>query len=139
MPGVFAAGNVLHVHDLVDYVSEEAAMAGQRAAAYIKEFGKQETAPFSGRVPVAYSGGIRYIVPSFIDPGNVRGWLKIRFRVGDVMQNRMVVLYINGEPALKKKRRIMAPGEMEEIVLTEKLIRTYDAVETIEIRAEEDK
>ena len=139
VPGVFAAGNVLHVHDLVDYVSEEAAHAGESAAAYIREFGTGAVKTAEDvRIPVTFSGGIRYTVPAFIDPGRVSKWLKVRFRVGEVMQNKKIVLYIDGEPVMSKKRRIMAPGEMEELVLTEKLLQAHEDIKTIDIRVEED-
>ena len=140
VPGVFAAGNVLHVHDLVDYVSEEAKLAGERAADYVAACGDGFTAPEDGakRVPVTFAGGIRYTVPSAIDPGKIGNWLKIRFRVGDVMQNRKVVLYLDGEPALTKKRRVMAPGEMEELVLTARHAQAHPDLKSIEIRVEED-
>ena len=124
VPGVFAAGNVLHVHDLVDYVSEEARLAGESAAAYIRECGDAMCREEGGtaRVPVKYSGGVRYTVPCSINPAKVGNWLKIRFRVGDVMTDRKVVLYLNEKAVLSKKRRVMAPGEMEELVLTRKLL-----------------
>ena len=139
VPGVFAAGNVLHVHDLVDYVSEEAAHAGESAAAYIREFGTGAAKTAEDvRIPVTFSGGIRYTVPAFIDPRRVSKWLKVRFRVGEVMQNKKIVLYIDGGPVMSKKRRIMAPGEMEELVLTEKLLQEHQEMKTIEIRVEED-
>ena len=139
VPGVFAAGNVLHVHDLVDYVSEEAALAGESAARYIREADAAGLAKESAaRIPIGFDGGIRYTVPSSIAPEKVGKYLKIRFRVGGVMQNRKVVLYLDGEPALSKKRRVMAPGEMEEIVLTEKLLKQHENLEKIEIKVEED-
>ena len=59
-------------------------------------------------------------------------------RVGDVMTNRKVVLYIDGEPVLKKKRRVMAPGEMEELVLTKKALSAHTDIKSIEIKVEED-
>ena len=141
VPGVFAAGNVLHVHDLVDYVSEEASLAGKSAAAYIAECGDAMCVSDENRagVPVTYSGGVRYTVPSSIDASKIDKWLKIRFRVGDVMTNRKVVLYLDGKPALTKKRRVMAPGEMEELVLTKKLLSEYAGFASAEIRIEEDK
>ena len=141
VPGVFAAGNVLHVHDLVDYVSEEAQLAGESAAAYIRRCGEgmcpQEDS--SEAVPVKFSGGIRYTVPSSIRPEAVGPWLKIRFRVGDVMTNRRVILDLDGETALTKNRRVMAPGEMEELVLTKKLLNAHQNLRSVEIRIEEDK
>ena len=141
VPGVFAAGNVLHVHDLVDYVSEEASLAGISAARYIEACGDAMCASEEGqeRVPVTFSGGVRYTVPSSIDPDKIKKWLKIRFRVGDVMTGRKVVLYLDGEPVLTKKRRVMAPGEMEELVLTKKLLNEHAGFKTAEIRIEEDK
>ena len=141
VPGVFAAGNVLHVHDLVDYVSEEAKLAGESAAAYVRECeqaqeaGERET---SERIPVGFSGGIRYTVPSYIDPCRAGHWIKFRFRVGDVMTNRRVVLAIDGESVLSKKRRVMAPGEMEELVLTKKVLDAHPDMKSLEIRIEED-
>ena len=129
VPGVFAAGNVLHVHDLVDYVSEEAKLAE------VQEAGEEENAV---RIPVGFSGGIRYTVPSFVDPDRVRHWIKFRFRVGDVMTNRRVVLAIDGETVLSRKRRVMAPGEMEELVLTKKVLDAHPDMKSLEIRIEED-
>ena len=141
VPGVFAAGNVLHVHDLVDYVSEEAKLAGESAAAYVREYGEAQEAgeeENAVRIPVGFSGGIRYTVPSFVDPDRVRHWIKFRFRVGDVMTNRRVVLAINGETVLSRKRRVMAPGEMEELVLTKKVLDAHPDMKSLEIRIEED-
>ena len=134
VPGVFAAGNVLHVHDLVDYVSEEAGLAGESAAAFIKESG---SSPVS-RVPVEYSGGIRYTIPCSVDPQHVGKWLKFRFRVGEVMTNRKVVLYLDGRAVITKKRRVMAPGEMEELVLTKKALDEHEGFSSLAIRVEED-
>jgi len=140
VPGVFAAGNVLHVHDLVDYVSEEAGLAGSCAADYIAACGegKWEADETGNSVPVTFSGGVRYTVPASVDPAKVKHWLKIRFRVGDVMTNRRVVLYLDGKKALSKKRRVMAPGEMEELVLTRKLLDEHSDFTSAEIRIEED-
>ena len=141
VPGVFAAGNVLHVHDLMDYVSEEAKLAGESAAAYIARCGSGMCAPGTGakRIPVEFSGGVRYTVPCSVDPQQVGRWLKFRFRVGDVMTNRKVVLYIDGEPVLTKKRRVMAPGEMEELVLTRKVLDAHPDMSSLAIRIEEDQ
>ena len=90
------------------------------------------------QIPVQFSGGIRYTVPSTIDPSKIGDWLKIRFRVGDVMTGRKVVLALNGETVLTKKRRVMAPGEMEELVLTRKVLAAHPDLKSVEIRIEED-
>src|SRR5699024_4944739 len=79
IPGVFAAGNVLHVHDLVDYVSEEAGAAGAHAAAFIRQGGQGPDAP---ALPVRCANGVRYTVPSTVRPACAGDKLTLRFRVG---------------------------------------------------------
>ena len=132
VPGVFAAGNVLHVHDLVDFVSEEAAAAGRAAAAYLEN---GETA--RREIPVRFEGGVRYTVPSTIDPALVRDALTVRFRVGSVMKNRIVSVWMDGERVQKKRRQIMAPGEMEEVRLTREQFDAHPGLADLLIRVEE--
>ena len=114
MPGVFACGNVLHVHDLVDYVSEEAALAGRNAAAYVQE-GERAVAH---RVPLTARDGVRYTVPQTLDTANMNDKVVVRFRVGDVYKNRYVSVYFNGERVYHRKKNVLAPGEMEQVILT---------------------
>ena len=112
--GIFACGNVLHVHDLVDYVSEEAALAGAHAAAYVQnsvEAGKRD-------VPVCVCGGVRYSVPGHIRPDCAADRLTIRFRVDNVYRDHYIAVYLDKQRILHRKKRIMAPGEMEQVVLT---------------------
>ena len=119
--GVFACGNVLHVHDLVDYVSEEASKAGENAAKYIQGAFKQDAAA----VPVEVSGGVRYTVPQKIAPDAMADRLTVRFRVADVYRNKAVAVYFNDECISRQKKRVLAPGEMEQVVLTkEQLMNT---------------
>ena len=113
--GVFACGNVLHVHDLVDFVSEEAGTAGKNAAAYVKG----ERGSGSGReIRLNPVDGVRYTVPVSIDPARMDENLTVRFRVGAVFRNCYVSAYFDDERVIHRKRQIMAPGEMEEIKLT---------------------
>ena len=133
IPGVFAAGNVLHVHDLVDYVSEEAAAAGRAAVRYLA----QGEVPARHEIPVTFEGGIRYTVPASIDPKLVSDDLVIRFRVGSVMKKRTVRLLLDGEAALSRKRAVMAPGEMEELKLTRAMLDAHPELQTIHIAVEE--
>lgn len=133
IPGVFAAGNVLHVHDLVDFVSEEAAAAGRAAVRYLAN-GPQDR----GReIPITFEGGPRYTVPASIDPKRVEGDLVIRFRVGGVMKNRRVRLYLDGEAVVSRKRPVMAPGEMEELKLTQGALAAHPDLKQIHIAVEE--
>lgn len=133
IPGVFAAGNVLHVHDLVDFVSEEAAAAGRAAVRYLAN-GPQDR----GReIPITFDGGPRYTVPASIDPKRVEGDLVIRFRVGGVMKNRRVRLYLDDEAVVSRKRPVMAPGEMEELKLTQGALAAHPDLKQIHIAVEE--
>lgn len=133
IPGVFAAGNVLHVHDLVDFVSEEAAAAGRAAVRYLAN-GPQDR----GReIPITFEGGPRYTVPASIDPKRVEGDLVIRFRVGGVMKNRRVRLYLDDEAVVSRKRPVMAPGEMEELKLTQAALAAHPDLKQIHIAVEE--
>lgn len=132
VPGVFAAGNVLHVHDLVDFVSQEAAAAGGAAAEYLRagEGPRHE-------IPIAVSGGIRYTVPAALDPARVPDKLTIRFRVGQVLKNRRILLYLDEEVVAKRKRPIMAPGEMEQVVLTRDMLASHPNLHSVRIVTEE--
>ena len=132
VPGVFAAGNVLHVHDLVDFVSQEAAAAGRAAAEYLRagEGPRHE-------IPIAVSGGIRYTVPAALDPARVPDKLTVRFRVGQVLKNRRILLYLDDEIVVKRKRPIMAPGEMEQVVLTRDMLASHPNLHSIRIVTEE--
>ena len=120
VPGVFAAGNVLHVHDLVDFVSEEAGAAGRHAAAYI-----QGAAEVGGKeLPIKTEGGVRYTVPVKIRPEALdpEGKVTIRFRVGAVYQNKRIVIYAGDKQIFTKKRNVLAPGEMETVNLKSQLL-----------------
>ena len=133
IPGVFAAGNVLHVHDLVDFVSEEAAAAGRAAVRYLAN-GPQDR---DREIPITFEGGPRYTVPASIDPKRVEGDLVIRFRVGGVMKNRRVRLYLDDEAAVSRKHPVMAPGEMEELKLTQAALAAHPDLKRIHIAVEE--
>ncbi len=133
IPGVFAAGNVLHVHDLVDYVSQEASEAGRNAAEFVNG-GAQAQKP---GIPVTLQGGPRYSVPCTIDPGKVQRDLVIRFRVGSVMKNRFVSLYLDEERVIHRKRPVMAPGEMEQVVLKPEMLAKHPELKQIAVCIEE--
>ena len=114
IPGVFVCGNVLHVHDLVDFVSEEAKCAGENAADYIQ--GKLEKAD-KEPIPVVVEGGIRYTVPVSVTPERMREKVKIRFRTGNVYQNCYISVYLDDNRIQRRKKQIVTPGEMEEVIL----------------------
>lgn len=137
IPGVFAAGNVLHVHDLVDFVSEEAAAAGRAAVRYLANGPQDRDRDRDREIPITFEGGPRYTVPASIDPKRVEGDLVIRFRVGGVMKNRRVRLYLDDEAVVSRKRPVMAPGEMEELKLTQAALAAHPDLKQIHIAVEE--
>ena len=118
--GIFACGNVLHVHDLVDFVSEEAGRAGRNAAEYIKNGGKKECP--ARLVNVEAGSGVRYTVPSVIDTANLADNVHIRFRVRDVYKGCSISVMSSGSELITKKKRIMVPSEMEDVVLKKELL-----------------
>lgn len=128
--GVFACGNVLHVHDLVDYVSEESAKAGEKAAQYVLAGNdKDRTAEYA--VPIKGMNGVRYTVPSLVRPKQMEDVLTVRFRVGAVYSNVNVVVKIGDTVVTKVKKRTMAPGEMEQVKLKKADVEKLDATEIV--------
>ena len=131
--GIFACGNVLHVHDLVDYVSQEASAAGKNAANYIKN-GEEKGAKIVEILPV---DGVRYTVPKYIRPTEMDDTLTVRFRVGAVYKNCAIATYFDDLLISKRKRPVMAPGEMEQVILDKKKLGEYPDLSKITIKIEE--
>ena len=113
--GIFACGNVLHVHDLVDFVSEEAEIAGKAAALYIK--GEDKKQDFC--IDVKTDGKIRYTVPKKI---NSEGETTVYFRVADVYKNVRVKAYSGDKLVYDKKKLKVAPGEMESVKINTEIL-----------------
>ena len=119
VPGVFACGNVLHVHDLVDYVSQEAANAGKYAAEYLQDLhaeGRSVGEPKTS-VPILAGKGVRYTVPQSIRLSRMEDSLTVRFRVTDVYRNCRIGIFLNDRPLRSIRRPRLAPGEMEQVIL----------------------
>ena len=132
IPGVFAAGNVLHVHDLVDYVSEEASAAGAQAAAYLQN-GEQD-AP---AIPVHCENGVRYTVPATVRPACVGDTVTIRLRVGGVFRNKKIAVYLGDTCIFSRKRPVLAPGEMETVRLKGADLRAHPDASCLTVTLEE--
>lgn len=135
IPGVFACGNVLHVHDLVDFVSEEAAAAGKNAAKYI--LGNTDTDSGEKVIPIIPTSGVRYTVPANIRVEKMEEQLKVRFRVGAVYSKCYVSVYLDEERIIHRKRPVMAPGEMEEILLKKEQLQEHEGLAQITVKIEE--
>ena len=132
--GIFACGNVLHVHDLVDYVSEEAESAGRNAAAYVRAGEKQE----GHTVVLEAENGVRYTVPQTIDLANMPGQITVRFRVAYVYKDRYISVYYDDTRVSRRKKKVLAPGEMEQVVLKKESFAGCQGIQKIVICTEEE-
>ncbi len=130
LPGVFACGNVCHVHDLVDYVSAESRRAGIAAARYVQRGSHGgETA-----LEVKNGGGVTYTVPQRIRPEGVEKLCELFFRVNRVCGDSEIVVTSGGTQLACFKREHLAPGEMEHIVLPRVLLEKAKEELTVSIR-----
>lgn len=134
--GVFACGNVLHVHDLVDFVSEEAGAAGRNAACYVKA-GEKRSGTETADIVLEAVEGVRYTVPETINIARMDEELIVRFRVGNVYKNCYISVYFDEVRMLHKKRQIMAPGEMEDVRITREQLMNAPDLKKITVKIEE--
>ena len=114
IPGVYACGNVLHVHDLVDYVSEEAAIAGRAAAEFIKGNTSSDKS-----IKLVTDGKVRYTVPQRISANED---VTVYFRVSDVYRDIRITVRDGEKLLVNRKKLKVAPGEMETVTLTSEMI-----------------
>lgn len=164
--GIFACGNVLHVHDLVDFVSEEAANAGRRAAEYVRETSgessekrmkcgesrkdlpesqaaceewtaKMPEKEVSGILDILPGDGVRYTVPSVLHLAQMGETLKIRFRVRKEYKNSCVTVHAGDRQLFRRRKQIFVPGEMEEAVIRREDLNDALPADTITVRIEE--
>lgn len=129
LSGVFACGNVVHVHDLVDFVTMESTRAGEAAAAYLQ--GDARGGP-ALEVPIRAGEGVTYTVPQVIRPDRMGKTAELFFRVNAVYENAVLRVSAGERVLLEKKREHMAPGEMERLPLPAKLMR--DAAEPVTVQ-----
>ncbi len=121
VPGIFACGNVLHVHDLVDHVSAESLRAGRAAAGYVRGL-----KPAGRAVNVLDGEGVRGAVPQRLHlpaEGEPASPVDIMFRPARVFENAWVVVRSGDTELLRRKNRILTPGEMASVTLPEKAVR----------------
>ncbi|MBE5765505.1 MAG: FAD-binding protein [Clostridiales bacterium] len=114
--GIFACGNVLQVHDLVDFVSEESEIAGKSAADYVLNGAKEKNG-----IAVNAGMNINYVLPQIIDK-NQKGHVKLFFRVSNTFKDCVIKVASGDEILLTKKKKVAVPGEMETLILTEEKI-----------------
>jgi pyruvate/2-oxoglutarate dehydrogenase complex dihydrolipoamide dehydrogenase (E3) component len=131
--GIFACGNVLHVHDLVDNVTEESYIAGKAAVKYLKGLRIQ-----SDRIEVKAKDGARYVVPKYINPRNIEKSLDLSFRVKDIYKDHYLSVYFDDSRAIHHKRKIMAPGEMQTVKITSEMLNAHSLCSEISIVIEKE-
>jgi len=125
--GIFACGNVLHVHDLVDFVSEEAEIAGISAAQYALNGAKEHDS-----VDCIAGDNVSYVLPQMIDK-NLSGAVKLFFRVRKSLNNCKVKVCVGDKTVIETKKRVVRPGEMEHVLIAEDKIKSLDGNVTVSI------
>lgn len=128
--GIFACGNVLHVHDLVDNVTLEAYKAGEKAAEYIKKTSKERVLK-TKKVKLYPGNGIRYVLPQYVNIDDLDNNLKLFFRVNDIYKDIEILIESNGRLIKKIKKNQVFPSQMESITLDKKLLTELDQEEIL--------
>ncbi|WP_314652665.1 FAD-dependent oxidoreductase [Slackia exigua] len=146
IPGIFSAGNVLHIHDLVDFVSEEGEGAGKAAAAFVLAGGgacggdASEQAHDAGDIVasarVSAGSGVSYVVPQRVS-AQAASKVLMRFRVRRIYKKASIVVLADGAEIKRFKRPVMVPAEMSEIRIDPALIAGRSAIE-VRIEGEEE-
>ena len=131
MEGIFACGNVLQVHDLVDYVTEESAIAGKAAAKYVLEKSDNHTKTLQINV----GEGVAYTVPQKIRLNNIDEYAEIYFRVRKPMEKAQMCVSHNAEIIKTIKKQNLTPGEMQKIKVSKELLKELKSVRILK-RAE---
>lgn len=133
IPGVFACGNVVHVHDLVDFVTVESMRAGASASGYIKDQLNESKDEF---VKITTGEHVTYTVPQKIHKSDLDSKVELFFRVNRNYLDSIITVRSNGEVIAKQKRDYLVPGEMEKIRLSKKALGKI-AGDEIEVCVEE--
>ena len=126
--GVFECGNVLHVHDLVDFVSSEATNAGKCAVDYING-----NKPCQQKIVIKCTNGVRYCVPTVLNKNDVCEAQSFKMRVSNVFKKVELAVFADGVKVYGRKRPVVTPGEMENITLTAEQMSALKHAETVEI------
>ena len=123
VPGIFACGNVLHVHDLVDFVTHESERAGKAAAEYLKAQ-RENAETEEAEAPIELHNGdfIGYTVPQKVTVSKVDKFIEVLFRVRAVLNNATVVVKAGDKVLMSKKHEQMLPAEMEKLIIPKKML-----------------
>ena len=131
IPGIFACGNVLHVHDLVDFVTKEAYRAGASAAKFVNEGG---STPTGSTLQTEGKNGVRYVMPQKINAdGALTTETTLFFRVDNIYRDKFVTLSVDGTEIFRRKKRFLEPGQMENITLSEDAVKAIRSGKTVTV------
>ena len=133
--GIFSCGNVVHVHDLVDFVTAESRRAGKNASSYVRNEFKRE----GEYVFFKASGGLTYAVPHKFRYSNLPEKLDIFMRVDKVYINSLIILENNGRELARFRERHLTPGEMIKITVKKDILKNTEGTVNINLVPEEDK
>lgn len=133
LDGVFACGNVLHVHDLVVNVSSESRLAGKYAVKYLDHVTGSETEEM---IPVNSGEGIRYTIPNWLRYSGLEEKTIIRFRVNEHFTNAYLCVYFDDIKVVRKSKKNLTPGEMEQITINKIDINKYPKIHQITVKVE---
>lgn len=128
--GIFACGNVLHVHDLVDFVSDEAERAGRHAAIYARKASKHD----HETVEMQAGDGVKYVLPQKIRTSEIKESLELFYRVTSKYKQAIVNVLHNGDIIYQMKRKVLLPAEMEKIEIPAEVLKQVKESLTLEIK-----
>jgi NADPH-dependent 2,4-dienoyl-CoA reductase/sulfur reductase-like enzyme len=126
IPGIFACGNVVHVHDLVDFVSAEARKAGKAAAKFVKD--EVQNGEY---IELKNGFGVTYTVPQKYRVENIENFLEISMRVNNIYKNMRLQVKDGDTVLVNMKKAHLAPGEMEKVVVPKKLLESVKGNELV--------
>ena len=129
IPGIFECGNVLHVHDLVDFVSLEAKKAGENAVKYANS---KDNYSYE-KTLITTEGGVRYVVPEMINKNELCEPLSLKLRVSNVFKDKYLEVVCDDEVIYSKKKQILTPGEMQNIELKPEEVKKLRMAKNIKV------
>lgn len=127
--GIFACGNSLHVHDLVDFVTKEGRMAGKGASKYLKGLVSRN----KDKIECVAGNGLSYVIPQVINVNNIDESVEFKFRVRSPMQNKKIVIKLNDTIVKTVVKPHLLPAEMENIIVKKEEFSSVSGKLVIEV------
>jgi NADPH-dependent 2,4-dienoyl-CoA reductase/sulfur reductase-like enzyme len=129
--GIFVCGNSVHYYEVVDKVTQESYKAGKKAADYIRGFLHK-----SDMIPIVFEKGIKYVVPTAINRGNVENSVELALRVDKMYKDSKILVYFDHKLELTLKKEQMAPGDLESVKITAESLERYQNCKSVTVKIE---